>query len=351
MEAKLNESGKISAAVLGAGAWGTTLALHLAKRGGAISLWEFDSSRAREIERSRLSLPFVPDHTLPDNISVSSDLSSCLTGADFILVVVPSYAIRSVGESIRALVDQGLDLGRKQLVSATKGLEEETGFSASQILSETTLYPREKLVVLAGPNLSKEIVCGLPAVSLAAAFDAESAISVQKAFYSANFRIYTNPDPLGVEIGVSLKNVIAIAAGISEGLGLGQNAMGALLTRGLAEITRLGLSMGARQETFLGLAGIGDLVTTCTSGLSRNHQVGLALAKGESLTEILDRMVMVAEGVKTTRSAYQLSQDLAVEMPITEQVYNVLFDGKKPGDALEDLMQRRLREEIQGEGQ
>ena len=345
----MKENRQLSVAVLGAGSWGTTLALHLAQFGGSIRIWEFDSERALAVESSRLSLPFIPDIKLPANIAVSGDLEFCLRGADFILVVVPSHAVTATAKAIRDVKATGFDLSGKQWISATKGLNEKNGQPASQLLADIIEIPHEEIVVLAGPNLAKEVLGGLPTATLAAATNLEAAIKVQKAFYSSSFRVYTNTDPLGVEIGVSLKNVIAIAAGITEGLQLGRNAMGTLLTRGLAEISRLGVRMGARQETFLGLAGIGDLVTTCTSPLSRNHQVGLALAGGRSLEQILDDMVMVAEGVKTTRSAYRLSHRLAVEMPITEQVYHVLFDGKDPRSALDDLMCRPLRREFWGE--
>jgi glycerol-3-phosphate dehydrogenase (NAD(P)+) len=345
----MKEDRQVAVSVLGAGSWGTTLALHLAQFGGEIKLWEFATSRAAEVATSRLSLPFVPDHPLPANIEVTSDLKASLTGTDFILMVVPSHAVIPTAEAICALQGEGLDLSGKQWVSATKGLDEETGRSASQLLSDQLAIDHSEIVVLAGPNLAKEVLASLPTATLASATNLEAAIKVQKAFYSPSFRIYTNTDPLGVEIGVSLKNIIAIAAGITEGLELGRNAMGTLLTRGLAEISRLGQKMGAERETFLGLAGIGDLVTTCTSPLSRNHQVGRALAEGRSLEQILDEMVMVAEGVKTTRSAHKLSKRLAVEMPITEQIHQVLFDGKDPRRALEDLMGRPQRQEFWGE--
>lgn len=345
----MKENRQVAVSVLGAGSWGTTLALHLAQFGGPIKLWEFEPERAAAVAKSRLSLPFVPDFPLPDNIEVTSDLKSSLTGTDYILSVVPSHAVIPTATAIGRLRESGLDLSQRQWVSATKGLDEETGRSPSQLLSDLLGLPHGEIVVLAGPNLAREVLASLPTATLAAAENLEAAIKVQKAFYSSSFRIYTNTDPLGVEIGVSLKNIIAIAAGIIAGLQLGHNAMGTLLTRGLAEISRLGQKMGAERETFLGLAGIGDLVTTCISPLSRNHQVGRALAEGRSLEQILDEMVMVAEGVKTTRSAYRLSKRLAVEMPITEQIHQVLFDGKDPKQALGDLMDRPLRHEFWGE--
>ncbi len=336
-------------AVLGAGSWSSTLALHVARRGYPVRLWEFDPQRAIEVQRSRLSLPFLPEHPLPTTVGVTSDLSAAFYGARMVVLVVPSHVLRSVGEQIaRCRVDRMA--GETQLwVSATKGIEEGSGLTPLEVLATSAGLPLEELVTLAGPSLSAEVANELPAAILAASLDPAAAAQVQTMFSSPTFRVYTSADPRGVELGVSLKNVIAIAAGILEGLHLGNNAMGALLTRGIAEMTRLGVRMGAQRETFLGLAGIGDLVTTCTSGLSRNHQVGLALARGASLKHILDNMVMVAEGVRTTRSVLEVAQRLNVEMPITEQVYAVLFEGRNARDALAVLMGRPLKPEFWGE--
>jgi glycerol-3-phosphate dehydrogenase (NAD(P)+) len=337
-------------AVLGAGSWGTTLALHAARLWHPVRLWEFDPERAAEVARSRLSLPFLPAERLPETIRVTSDLGAALESAEIAIIAVPSHVMRSVGEEVRAACAERKTMASVIWVSATKGIEEETGKTPIQVFAESSGFPVRDLVVLAGPSLAAEVVSGLPAAVLAASENPDAASRVQSALSGPNLRIYTSADPLGVELGVSLKNVIAIAAGIVEGLDLGRNAMGALLTRGLAEIARLGMRMGARRETFLGLAGIGDLVTTCTSHLSRNHQVGLALADGRPLPQILDEMVMVAEGVRTTRSALQLAHRLGVEMPITEQVHAVLYERKDPREALVTLMSRPPREEFWGEG-
>lgn len=340
---------KVKIAVLGAGSWGSTLALHLARGGHDVRLWEFDAARAQAVGTSRLSLPFLPDHLLPDSIVVTADLEAALTAADALLVVVPSHVLRGVGQALRVIVAE-LGEGAPPLrISATKGIEEGSGLTPLQVLAESTGLPAESLVVLAGPNLSAEIAAGLPAAALAASHDREAARRTQAICASDALRIYTSDDPLGVELGVSLKNVIAIAAGIIEGLQLGHNAMGALLTRGLAEISRLGVALGARRETFLGLGGIGDLVTTCTSNLSRNHQVGLQLAEGRQLSQILEEMVMVAEGVRTTRSTMELAVRFDVDMPITAQIHAVLFEGKDPREALTELMKRPPRHEFRGE--
>ncbi len=346
-------------AVLGAGSWGSTLALHVARQGAPVWLWEFDPVRAAEVERTRLSLPFLPDHRLPGEIRVTSDLDAALRQAQVAVIAVPSHTLRSVAARLAACPAAGAvpqggrdapgGIGPALWVSATKGIEEGTGLTPRQVLAVAAPPALGDVVVLAGPSLAAEVAARLPAALLAAADQPERAARVQAIFAAPHLRVYTSGDPLGVELGVSLKNVVAIAAGIVDGLGLGRNAMGALLTRGLAEITRLGVRMGAARETFLGLAGIGDLVTTCTSRLSRNHQVGLGLAEGKPLAQILAGMVMVAEGVRTTRSALELARRLDVEMPITEQMHAVLFEGKSPREALAALMERPLRPEFWGE--
>lgn len=359
-------------AVLGAGSWGSTLALHLARQGAPVRLWEFDPVRAAEVERTRLSLPFLPEHRLPPGIHVTSDLDAALRGAQVAVIAVPSHTLRSVAARLAACPaaiarvrghgragptarggasGEGGEGGEGPTlwISATKGIEEGTGLTPRQVLAAAAPPALGDVVVLAGPSLAAEVAARLPAALLAAADSPERAARVQALFAAPAMRVYTSGDPLGVELGVSLKNVIAIAAGIVDGLGLGQNTMGALLTRGLAEITRLGVRMGASRETFLGLAGIGDLVTTCTSRLSRNHQVGLGLAEGKSLEQILAGMVMVAEGVRTTRSAVELARRLDVEMPITEQMHAVLFEDQSPRNALAVLMERPPRPEFWGE--
>ena len=353
-------------AVLGAGSWGSVLAIYAARRGHRVHLWEFDPERAAELARTRISAPFVPDHPLPPAVSVTADLAAALDQTELALVVVPSHALASVARQIGAILAAAGAAGAGEApvrgradpgrmghpflwISATKGIEEGTGRTPSQVLMHHAGIAPQEVAVLLGPSLAAEVADGKPAALLAAADTEAVSGRVQENLSGPQLRIYTSSDRIGVEIGVSLKNVIAIAAGIVTGLDLGHNAMGALLTRGLAEISRLGVRMGARRETFLGLGGIGDLVTTCASPLSRNHQVGLALAKGERLPHILDRMVMVAEGVRTTRSALELARSLGIEMPITEQMYAVLFEEKDPRQALADLMNRPPREEFWGE--
>jgi glycerol-3-phosphate dehydrogenase (NAD(P)+) len=347
------------AVILGAGSWGTTLALHLDRLGTATTLWEVDRARAAEVRETRLSLPFVPDHPLPPSIEVTADLESAVGTARILVIAVPSHVLRSVAERLRGFsalepvargpapwVSGATSPAPARLwISATKGIEEGSGMTPRQVLGAAAGIAIERIVVLAGPSFAVDVAAGRPTAVLAAAGDAACAAQAQQLFSCDSFRVYTSDDPLGVEIGVSLKNVIAIAAGLAEGLGLGRNALGALVTRGLAEIARLGVRLGARAETFLGLAGIGDLVITCTSPLSRNYRVGLGLARGATLEQILDELHMVAEGVRTCRSACELARQLRVEMPITEQIHAVLFEGKHPRDAVLELMRRPLRAE------
>jgi glycerol-3-phosphate dehydrogenase (NAD(P)+) len=331
--------------VLGAGSWGTTLALHLERQGHAVRLWEFDGARAREVARTRLSLPFLPEYPLPEAIRVTASLDEALDAADMAVIVVPSHAVRALAERVAA---RGERPGPAIWVSATKGIEEASGLTPRVLFHGVAGIPDARIVVLAGPSFAAEVAAQKPTAVIAAATDPQTAEQVQAVFSSDAFRVYTGTDPLGVEIGVAVKNVIAIAAGIAEGLGLGRNALGALLTRGLAETMRLGVRLGARSETFLGLAGIGDLVITCTSELSRNYRVGLGLARGRGLSEILTGLQEVAEGVRTCRAVLALARARDVEMPITQQVHAVLFEGQDPRRAVLELMRRPLRPEFRG---
>ncbi|MBM3318201.1 MAG: NAD(P)-dependent glycerol-3-phosphate dehydrogenase [Candidatus Eisenbacteria bacterium] len=328
-------------AVLGAGSWGTTLALHLSRRGASVALWEFDAARARRLSLTRESLPFLPGHRLPDSITATSDLAEALGGAEVAVIAVPSSALASLAARVVA-APQAPPLW----VSATKGIDEETGLTPRPLFSRLAGIPEERIVVLAGPSFALEVAAGKPTAILAAGSDEPACVEAQRLFSGDTLRVYTSPDPLGVEIGVSLKNVIAIAAGVAAGLDLGSNGLGALITRGLAEITRLGVRLGARPETFLGLAGIGDLVITSTSTLSRNYRVGFALARGEQLEQILNEIGMVAEGVRTCRSAIRLAERLGVDLPIARQVHAVLYEGLDPRRAVLELMSRPLRAEF-----
>jgi len=327
------------AAIIGDGAMGTLCAILLTRNGADVRLWSAFPEHADQIRSDRENKQFFPGFPLPDGLTVTTDARQATDDADLLVVAVPSRHLRNVLERIQAdLPDEPVYL------SVVKGIETGTLRRPTEVLAEV-VGPRTA-VVLSGPCLSREVAEGLPATVVVASENPKAARFVQQAFASPSFRVYTNEDTLGVELGGPLKNVIAIAAGICDGLELGSNAKAALVTRGLVEMTRLGTAMGARAETFVGLAGIGDLVTTCVSRLSRNHHVGEELGRGRSLAEILDEMGQVeAEGVQTTRSVVALAERHGVEMPITREVYAVLFRDKPAPDALADLMSRQLKPE------
>lgn len=324
-------------AVLGAGSFGTTLALHLARAGHAVHLIGRSQIEMAQIETTRENKKYLPGMSLPGSIRVISQAAVGALRAEVVLVAVPSHGFRT---AVAGLSDWQSSLW----ILATKGLEESSGLRMSEVFAECA-PERSDPVVLTGPSLAREIAEERPAALLVAAHDRARAEAAQSWLSTDRVRVYTAGDVIGAELAGALKNVVALAAGIADGLELGQNTRGALLTRGLAEMLRLGVRLGARSETFLGLAGMGDLVTTCTSPLSRNHEVGAALGRGESLDSILGRMVMVAEGVRTTQAAVTLSHRAGVEMPIAEQVARILFQGIEPGRALRELMTRPLRSE------
>ena len=326
-----------SVAVLGAGSWGTTLAVHLARAGHRVALWDIDVAHLADLEARRENRKFLIGIALPDGIKVQPELERALAEAEVALFVVPSHAIRAAARQVAAVG------GRRLWACATKGLEVGTLERPSQILSDVLGDPDP--VVLVGPSHAEEVSLGIPTSVVAAARDAERARAIQVLCSSSRFRVYTNTDVAGCEYGAALKNVIAIAAGVCDGLGYGDNTKGALLTRGLAEIMRLGVAMGGRPETFYGLTGMGDLITTAMSRHSRNRHVGERLGRGETLEQILGSMVMVAEGVNTARAARDLGRQRGLEMPITEQVHAILAEGKNPRDALEALMSRDLKSE------
>jgi len=325
------------ACVLGAGSWGTTLAVHLANLGHDVSIWGNVRPELEAMERDRENRKFLPGIPLPDRIKVQPELEGALRGAELTVFVVPSVAVREVGEAVRRTG------ARSRWVSAAKGLEPATFERMSEVLAEAVGDP--DVVVLTGPSHAEEVSRGVPTSIVAAARNEASARGVQVMFSSPALRVYTNDDVIGCEIGAALKNVIAIAAGVCDGIGYGDNTKGALLTRGLAEIARLGVAMGGRRETFFGLTGMGDLITTATSRHSRNRHVGERLGKGETLEQVLGAMWMVAEGVNTAKAARDLGRQHGVEMPISEQVCALLFESKSPKEALGALMSRDLKRE------
>lgn len=335
-------SGRVT--VVGTGSWGTTLAIILARHGLEVTLWARTEEEARDLITRRANEVFLPGVQFPDNLVVSHSLPVALEACDLLLLVVPAQRMRENVLRVRGYLQEGTIV-----VSAAKGLEIETTLRMTEVLKEE-LPPRfhSHLAVLSGPNLAREIIAGLPATTVVASENDEAACFVQSLITTPQFRVYTHSDVIGVELAGALKNIIALGAGISDGLGYGDNAKAAFMTRGLAEIARLGVAAGANLLTFAGLAGIGDLVTTCASSHSRNHYVGEQLAQGRSLAEIQASMRMVAEGVPTTIAALQLARRYTIEMPITEQMYQVLFEGKDPRRAVIDLMTRDVKGELDG---
>jgi glycerol-3-phosphate dehydrogenase (NAD(P)+) len=327
-------------AVIGAGAWGTALAIALT-RGGRhqVHLWAFEQEVCESIQQRRRNELFLPTVQIPEAVQVTNSLSAALDSAEVVVSVMPSHHCRELFVSMAPYVNENV-----LFVSATKGLENDSLLRMTEVISETLAQRRgirPRLGALSGPSFAKETAQGDPTAVTFASGDRELASLIQQEFSDPALRIYCNEDVVGVELGGALKNVIAIAAGICEGLGLGHNTAAALITRGLAEITRLAVACGAKPLTMAGLAGMGDLVLTCTGGLSRNRTVGVELGKGRKLSEIIAGMHgMVAEGVLTTNAAVGLAQRMKVEMPITEQMYSILHDGKSPKDAIRELMTR-----------
>jgi glycerol-3-phosphate dehydrogenase (NAD(P)+) len=328
-------------AVIGAGSWGTTLADLLAKKGHAVTLWAYEPELVLEMRATRENSLFLPGIQLCADLRYTNELEEAYAGCTMVLCVVPSQLVRRVMQnSLPFLPPDAI------LVSASKGIELDTLAVVSDIYRD--ICPPEqyaRFAALSGPSFAREVAQEMPTAVTVASASLEVATRVQQAFTTGFFRVYRNADVVGVELGGAIKNVIAIAAGISDGLGFGCNTRAALITRGLAEMTRLGVAMGAQSATFAGLAGMGDLVLTCTGDLSRNRSVGLQIGQGRQLSEILGEMRMVAEGVKTTESAYNLARRMGVEMPIIEQMYQMLYQNKPAREAVLELMTRNLKAE------
>jgi glycerol-3-phosphate dehydrogenase (NAD(P)+) len=325
-------------AILGGGSWGTALAIVLsrARRKHEISLWVHDPTLAESIRRDRENRSYLPGHRLDADVNVASEIRDAISDAQILIGAIPTAHARHVYSAAAASLSSSFTF-----VSAAKGLEPTTHKRMSQIVLE--VFSRKsapRLAVLSGPSFAAEVARGEPTAVVLASSDAGLAAELQDEFAAPNFRVYTNEDVLGVELAGAMKNVIAIAAGVCQGLGLGSNPLAALITRGLAEMSRLAAAVGAQPETLTGLAGLGDLVLTCTGTLSRNRQVGIELGKGRALTEILAGMRMVAEGVGTTAALLALAREAKVELPITRQVAAILHEGKPPREAIRDIMER-----------
>jgi len=329
-------------AVIGAGSWGTTLADLLARKGNQVTLWAYEADLVERMSANRVNDLYLPDTVLHENLAFSSDLPQTVTDREVVLLVPPSQVMAGLIRIAAPHFSEDV-----LIISASKGIETETLRMMSEVLEDELPAARhEGLTFLSGPSFAKEVAAGMPTAVVVASRDPQQVLRAQQIMSTESFRTYTNNDIIGVELGGALKNVIALAAGVADGLGFGYNSRAALITRGLAEITRLGIAKGARPDTFAGLAGMGDLVLTCTGDLSRNRSVGIELGRGRSLEEIMSGMNMVAEGVKTTLSTYRLAVKLGVEVPITEQMYRILYEGKPPRQAVSDLMAR----DIKGEG-
>ncbi len=330
------------AGVIGAGGWGTALALLLHRNGHDVDLWEFFPEYAERMAALRRNPDFLPGVELPEGLRITSDLGTAVRDKDVLVFAMPSHVLRRVAVQV-----SGFGIGRYLVVTAVKGIENETLLRMSEVLREAWagLLQPDRIVALSGPSHAEEVSRGIPTAVVAASASEVSGRTVQDLFRGPSFRLYTSADVTGVELGGALKNVIAIAAGISDGVGFGDNTKAALMTRGIAEISRLGAAMGAAPGTFSGLSGTGDLIVTCSSRHSRNRHVGEQIGSGRSLDEVLSGMKMVAEGVRTARSAMDLSLKYKVEMPITREVVEILFNGKDPRHAVAELMTREPKRE------
>lgn len=329
-------------AVIGAGSWGTAIAALLGEGHSDVALWARDAALAAALTATRRNERYLPAVVLPDSVTCTADLAAAARGAGLVVIVTPSHAVRATAAALAPHVAPGA-----VIVTAAKGLEIGSLKRMSEVVAEEIPAAAGSVVALSGPNHSEEVAMRQPAAAVAASSSRQAAEAVQDAFMAPYFRVYTNPDIIGVELGGALKNIIALGAGVADGLGFGDNAKAALMTRGLAEITRLGVALGARPLTFAGLAGIGDLIVTCTSRHSRNRRAGLALAAGRAVGEMDGETGMVVEGVRSAKAAYELSRRLGVAMPITEEIYRVLYEGASPKEAVMRLMGRGRTHEVE----
>jgi len=321
--------------VFGAGSWGTAIAILLAQKGFGVRLWARTSSAAAHMQEVRENVKYLPGVSFPQSLVVTSDLDIATRELAVAVIVTPSHGVRGLIKNLLPYISKDT-----YLVSAAKGLEVDSLLRMSQVIASELPFADDRLAVLSGPNHAEEVSRGIPTTTVVAARRRETAEFLQDIFMAPIFRVYTNPDVVGVEIGGALKNIIALGAGISDGLNFGDNSKAALMTRGLAEITRLGVAMGARPQTFAGLSGLGDLVVTCTSMHSRNRRAGIAIGQGKTREEVVLNTGMVVEGIRTTKAAYYLARTYGVNMPIAEQMYKILYEGKSPREAVTDLMLR-----------
>ena len=326
--------------VLGAGSWGSALALVLAKKGYEVMMWTLNKEQADKINRTKENIDYLPGILLPNNITVTTNIEEAVKDSKIIVLAVPSQAIRSVSSQIRPFIKD-----EQILVDVAKGLEKGSGLRLSEVCKQE--LPNNPYVTLSGPSHAEEVARDIPTTVVVASKDLKIAQTVQDIFMSPKFRVYTNPDIVGVELGGALKNIIAFGAGVCDGLGLGDNAKAALMTRGIKEISRLGDAMGANVSTFAGLSGIGDLIVTCTSMHSRNRRAGILIGQGKSLDETLKEVKMVVEGITATEVAYKVAKELNVDMPITNAIYSVLYKGSSANEVVIELMMRNKTHEME----
>ena len=328
--------------VIGSGGWGIALTILLHKNGHDLTIWSFDKKEAEELKKTRQNKTKLPNILLPEDVKVTDDLKEAVDDKDILILAVPSKAIRSVSKSLKNIIKDN-----QIIVNVAKGLEEDTLETMTDIIEEELKDKNPKVAVLSGPSHAEEVGRGIPTTCVVSAHNKELTLYLQNIFMNPSFRVYTSPDMLGVEIGGALKNVIALAAGIADGLNYGDNTKAALITRGIKEIASLGVAMGGEQSTFYGLTGLGDLIVTCASMHSRNRRAGILLGQGKTLDEAIKEVNMVVEGVYSAKSAYMAAKKYNVEIPIIEQVNAVLFESKNPAEAVNELMIRDKKLEIQ----
>ena len=326
--------------VLGTGSWGSALGLTLAKKGYEVSMWTLSEEQADKINKTKENIDYLPGVLFPNNMTVTTNIQESVVNSEVIVLAVPSQAIRSVCNQIKPFIKD-----EQIIVDVAKGLEKGSGLRLSEVVEQE--LPNNPYVTLSGPSHAEEVARDIPTTVVVASTDLDIAQKVQDIFMSPKFRVYTNPDIVGVELGGALKNIVAFGAGICDGLGLGDNSKAALMTRGIREISRLGVAMGADASTFSGLSGIGDLIVTCTSMHSRNRRAGILIGQGKSLEETLAEVKMVVEGITATEVAYEVSKKLNVDMPITNAIYSILHSNLNPNEVVIDLMMRNKTHEME----
>ena len=330
----------VNIGVIGGGSWGTALAILLLNNGHNVDIWIRDSLQIQHIKESNENKKYLPGIVIPSNLNLTNDISKVIYDKQVIVLAIPSHGVRQILNETKNIINKD-----QVIVNVAKGIENNTLLRISQIVEE--ILPYNPYAVLSGPSHAEEVARNMPTTVVSASKDKKVAEYVQDIFMSSYFRVYTNPDVVGVELGGSLKNVIALGAGISDGVGYGDNTKAALMTRGIIEMARLGKKMGANSSTFSGLSGIGDLIVTCTSMHSRNRRAGILIGQGKSLGEAIDSVGMVVEGIKTTKSAYELAKREQVVMPITEEIYQVLYEGKNVKNSVDNLMLRDKKPEME----